>query len=246
MNIAEQLKLNYCNTKVLNEVVGRDPYNTYNLALHDLKIKQEAGDLVSDIEYEAIPCCGAAYYWSAAHGYYSVNFHYNFFHPEYINKAELIDQFIAFLGVVPFIDCRESEVINWCSSFKYFVNSCTADLSEDYKTKCDWIINILNIIDPIKKYTTDALDTVDRSICSKVFDNAIWYFKQKEQEDASLANRYSGSMSLKAKDVMSLLGISRQTLSTYVKQGLVKVDSTVNGKYRYNKESVFALVNSHK
>jgi predicted site-specific integrase-resolvase len=53
-------------------------------------------------------------------------------------------------------------------------------------------------------------------------------------------------MSLKAKDVMSLLGISRQTLSTYVKQGLVRVDSTVNGKYRYNKESVFALVNSHK
>jgi hypothetical protein len=90
------------------------------------------------------------------------------------------------------------------------------------------------------------LDTIDRSVCSKVFDNAIWYFKQKELEDTSLVNKYSGAMSLKAKDVMSLLGISRQTLSTYVKQGLVRIDSTVNGKYRYNKESVFALVNAHK
>jgi predicted site-specific integrase-resolvase len=54
--------------------------------------------------------------------------------------------------------------------------------------------------------------------------------------------QYSGSSSLKAKDVMSILGISRQTLSTYVKQGLVKVDSTINGKYRYNKDSVLALL----
>ena len=50
------------------------------------------------------------------------------------------------------------------------------------------------------------------------------------------------SKSLKAKEVMELLGISRQTLSNYVKQGLVKVDSTINGKYKYNKASVLALI----
>lgn len=48
--------------------------------------------------------------------------------------------------------------------------------------------------------------------------------------------------SLKAKEVMELLCISRQTLSNYVKQGLIKVDSTINGKYRYNKDSVLALM----
>jgi hypothetical protein len=149
---------------------------------------------------------------------------------------------MTFLSIVPLINCRESEVINWCSSFKYFVNNCRAELSEEYSSKCDWIINILSIIDPIQKNTIEALDTVDRKVCSKVFDNAIWYFKQKEQEEVSLVSRYSDLPSLKAKDVMTLLGISRQTLSTYVKQGLVKIDSVINGKYRYSKDSVLALM----
>lgn len=52
--------------------------------------------------------------------------------------------------------------------------------------------------------------------------------------------------SLKAKEVMELLKISRQTLSNYVKQGLIKVDSTINGKYRYNKESVLSLMKGSK
>jgi hypothetical protein len=52
--------------------------------------------------------------------------------------------------------------------------------------------------------------------------------------------------SLKAKEVMELLNISRQTLSNYVKQGLIKVDSTINGKYRYNKDSVLSLMKGSK
>ena len=47
---------------------------------------------------------------------------------------------------------------------------------------------------------------------------------------------------MKAKEVMQLLEISRPTLSRYVKQGLVKVDSIINGKYRYNRESVEKLL----
>lgn len=47
---------------------------------------------------------------------------------------------------------------------------------------------------------------------------------------------------MKAKEVLRLLGITRPTLCKYVKQGLVKVDSVINGQYRYNAESVYALL----
>lgn len=243
MSIAEQLKLNYCSTKVLNAEIGRDPYNPYYQTLHDLRIKQEAGEVVSDLEYMSLPKCGAAYYWSAADGYFHVNFHYNFFHPEYVDKEKLIDQFADFLGVVPFTDCQESEVINWCSSFRYFVNTQGDSLSKEYLDKCNWLIVLLTIVDPLNKQSIESLDTVDRKVYTRVFDNVVLYFKQKEQSALRLMDKHSESPSLKAKDVMSLLGISRQTLSTYVKQGLVKVDSTINGKYRYNKDSVLALLN---
>lgn len=46
-----------------------------------------------------------------------------------------------------------------------------------------------------------------------------------------------------AKEVMQLLGISRQTLSNYVKRNLIKVDSNYTGRsYHYNKESVLKLL----
>ena len=50
--------------------------------------------------------------------------------------------------------------------------------------------------------------------------------------------------SLKAAEVMSMLNISRVTLCHYVKRGLVTIDSSYTGKqYRYNKDSVLALLN---
>lgn len=50
--------------------------------------------------------------------------------------------------------------------------------------------------------------------------------------------------SLKASEVMVLLGISRPTLCHYVKKGLITIDSNYTGKqYRYNKDSVMALLN---
>jgi hypothetical protein len=49
--------------------------------------------------------------------------------------------------------------------------------------------------------------------------------------------------SLKAAEVMSMLNISRPTLCHYVKKGLITIDSNYTGKqYRYNKESVLALL----
>ncbi len=53
--------------------------------------------------------------------------------------------------------------------------------------------------------------------------------------------------SLKASEVMALLGISRVTLCHYVKKGLITIDSNYTGKqYRYNKDSVMALIQGTK
>ncbi len=51
---------------------------------------------------------------------------------------------------------------------------------------------------------------------------------------------------MKAKEVLKLLGITRPTLCKYVKQGLIKIDSIINGQYRYNAESVYNLLNNNK
>ena len=48
--------------------------------------------------------------------------------------------------------------------------------------------------------------------------------------------------SLKAKEVLKILDITRPTLCKYVKQGLVKVDCCINGQYRYNKDSIYKLL----
>lgn len=51
---------------------------------------------------------------------------------------------------------------------------------------------------------------------------------------------------MRAKEVLRLLGITRPTLCKYVKQGLIKIDSVINGQYRYNAESVYALIGIKK
>lgn len=63
-------------------------------------------------------------------------------------------------------------------------------------------------------------------------------------EDVDLEVIINNTNSLKASEVMALLGISRPTLCHYVKKGLITIDSNYTGKqYRYNKESVLALLN---
>ena len=62
-------------------------------------------------------------------------------------------------------------------------------------------------------------------------------------EDSEVQVVVQNSGSLKAAEVMSMLDISRPTLCHYVKKGLITVDSNYTGKqYRYNKESVLALL----
>ncbi|MDY2735908.1 helix-turn-helix domain-containing protein [Intestinibacter sp.] len=63
-------------------------------------------------------------------------------------------------------------------------------------------------------------------------------------EDKSGKRTLDRNTSLKASEVMALLGISRPTLCHYVKKGLITIDSNYTGKqYRYNKDSVMALLN---
>lgn len=51
---------------------------------------------------------------------------------------------------------------------------------------------------------------------------------------------------MRAKEVLALLNITRPTLCKYVKQGLIKVDTKINGQYRYNADSVYSLLNIKK
>ena len=51
---------------------------------------------------------------------------------------------------------------------------------------------------------------------------------------------------MRAKEVLKILRITRPTLCKYVKQGIIKVDSVVNGQYRYNAESVYKVLNNIK
>ena len=51
---------------------------------------------------------------------------------------------------------------------------------------------------------------------------------------------------MKAKEALSILGITRVTLSKYVKAGLITVDNIINGRYIYNDESIYALIGLKK
>lgn len=48
---------------------------------------------------------------------------------------------------------------------------------------------------------------------------------------------------MKAKEVLRLLRISRQTLTKYVKDGVIKVETLPNGRYEYDEKSVYKFLN---
>ena len=51
---------------------------------------------------------------------------------------------------------------------------------------------------------------------------------------------------MKAKDVLKILNITRPTLTKYIKENKIKVDSVINGQYVYNDESVYSLIGLKK
>lgn len=48
---------------------------------------------------------------------------------------------------------------------------------------------------------------------------------------------------MKAKEVLKLLHVTRQTLTKYVKKGIIKVTVLGNGKYSYDEQSVYNFLN---
>lgn len=51
---------------------------------------------------------------------------------------------------------------------------------------------------------------------------------------------------MKTKEALKILGVSRPTLLKYVKQGIVKIDATINGQHFYNEDSVYKAVGKEK
>ena len=247
-NLSE--KIGYFDTRAMEQEIKHyeanySTDNPYYIKIKEIVAKQKNNEIVTDEEYRSIPICGIPDYWSAAEGYYIVNFHYGFYYPTYSGSAALLYKFMDFLSAVNFALCRETEVYNWLNDFRMWVsrfNECRPDL----KDKCDFVERILKAVDPMKRNGIDSLLNIDRSVAPDVFDNAALYFRTKDKIYAAIEQQYADAKSLKAKDVMEILDISRRTLSRYVADGTVLVDSTINGRYKYNKESVFKLLRHDK
>ena len=131
------------------------------------------------------------------------------------------------------------------------------ELYEQYKDDPETLIfDVFNgITDFIYEATTlEYAKTYFKHICYKDLENPFipGYFEmtnlQLVLEDEPLKKYVEHSNeSLKAKEVMALLKISRPTLCHYVKKGLIKIDTNYTGKqYRYNKESVLNLMKGSK
>ena len=103
----------------------------------------------------------------------------------------------------------------------------------------------------LAKYLTDLLDMThdyvedffsDSLIHDKSFIDKVDILDISNVRIKKICKPSARSSSMKAAEVMKLLDITRPTLCKYVKEGKIKTDACVNGQYRYNKESVYALI----
>ena len=106
----------------------------------------------------------------------------------------------------------------------------------------------------LAKYLTDLLDMThdyvedffsDSLIHDRSFIDKVDILDISNVRIKKIGKHSARSSSMKAAEVMKLLGITRPTLCKYVKEGKIKTDACVNGQYRYNKESVYALIKSN-
>ena len=107
----------------------------------------------------------------------------------------------------------------------------------------------------LAKYLTDLLDyDMTHDYVEEFFSDALIHDKSfidkvdildiSNVRIKKIGKPSARSSSMKAAEVMKLLDITRPTLCKYVKEGKIKTDACVNGQYRYNKESVYALIKS--
>ena len=134
-----------------------------------------------------------------------------------VSKNERIDQ-----------DVDQEELENFSSMNQEELVKYLTDLFD-----CDMLC------DRIEDFFSDAL-IHDKSFIDKVDILDISNIRIKK-----IGKPSARSTSMKAAEVMKLLGITRPTLCKYVKEGKIKTDACVNGQYRYNKESVYALIKNN-
>ena len=101
---------------------------------------------------------------------------------------------------------------------------------------------LLDSLDMTHDYVEDFFS--DALIHDKSFIDKVDILDISNVRIKRLGKSSKRSSSMKAAEVMKLLGITRPTLCKYVKEGKIKTDACVNGQYRYNKESVYALIKS--
>ena len=106
----------------------------------------------------------------------------------------------------------------------------------------------------LARYLLDSLDMThdyiedffsDSLIHNKSFIDKVDILDISNVRIKKIGKSSNRSSSMKAAEVMKLLGITRPTLCKYVKEGKIKTDACVNGQYRYNKESVYALIKNN-
>ena len=131
-----------------------------------------------------------------------------------VSKNERIDQDVEEEELENFFSMNQEELA------RYLTDVLDYDMTHDY----------------IEEFFSDSL-IHDKSFIDKVDILDISNVRIKKIGKSS--NR---SSSMKAAEVMKLLDITRPTLCKYVKEGKIKTDACVNGQYRYNKESVYALI----
>ena len=128
---------------------------------------------------------------------------------------------------------------------KDFYESCKVMTQPELEEALD-AVGVLDIIRDI--ITEEYAHSYFRDICfqdkehpfapgfTNIYNLRLVYTDEAPAERKLLPN------SIKAKDVMAILGISRQTLCNYVKKGMIETDSNYTGKqYRYSRESVLSL-----
>ena len=131
-----------------------------------------------------------------------------------VSKNERIDQDVEEEELENFFSMNQEELA------KYLLDLLDYDMTHDY----------------VEDFFSDKL-IHDKSFIDKVDILDISNVRIKKIGKSS-----ARSSSMKAAEVMKLLGITRPTLCKYVKEGKIKTDACVNGQYRYNKESVYALI----
>ena len=134
-----------------------------------------------------------------------------------VSKNERIDQDVEEEELENFSNMNQEELV------KYLTDLLDYDMTHDY----------------IEDFFSDKL-IHDKSFIDKVDILDISNVRIKK-----IGKQSARSSSMKAAEVMKLLDITRPTLCKYVKEGKIKTDACVNGQYRYNKESVYALIKSN-